>query len=237
MNLTKQKDTLEVKNIDSLFELESKQKKNIHGSLFPDNLQILAIGKTSSGKTSAIVNLLLHENGLSYENLYIFCPTLQQNKYKLLDKVFSEIKEIGFHTFTSTDTNIDDLKQLKRNSICIFDDYVLEGQNLARKLFSTGRHYGVLCTIFLSQTYTAVHKQLLRDNCNFLIVFKQDRRNLEAIFNEHVIGDLTFQKFCKICFDIWKTKYNFLVISKEDPINNGRYRKNFDNYITNINED
>lgn len=94
-----------------------------------------------------------------------------------------------------------------------------------------GRHNCVDC-FYLSQTYARISKHLVRDNANFLIIFKQDDKNLRHIYNDHVNTDMVFEQFKALCTECWReNKYGFLVISKDDDIADGRYRKGFDAYI------
>ena len=94
-----------------------------------------------------------------------------------------------------------------------------------------GRHKLVDC-FYLCQTYTRMPKHLIRDNANLLILFKQDDLNLKHIYNDHVGADITFDQFKNMCAMCWSNNYEFLVINKECDINNGRYRKGFDHYIS-----
>ena len=64
-----------------------------------------------------------------------------------------------------------------------------------------------------------------------IIVFKQDELNMKHIYNDHVRGDMSYDEFMKMCKECWKDKYGFLVISKDDTIDCGRYRKGFDVFI------
>lgn len=59
----------------------------------------------------------------------------------------------------------------------IFDDVACEKQNNIRNYFTMGRHNNIY-TFYLCQTYSYVQKQLIRDNANLIILFKQDERNL-----------------------------------------------------------
>ncbi|KAI8115644.1 hypothetical protein CVS40_12141 [Lucilia cuprina] len=122
------------------------------------------------------------------------------------------------------------LRSQMPHSIIIFDDVICGKQNNIRDYFCMGRHKHIDC-FYLCQTYTKIPKHLIRDNANMLIIFKQDEMNLRHIYNDHVIGDMTFNEFMKICSECWKDQYGFLVISKDDLINKGRYRKGFDNFI------
>lgn len=201
-----------------------------HGDLFPNTIRCIISGPSNCGKTNVMINLLEHENGLSFKNVYVFSKSLQQFKYKYLALVIQNITEIGYFPFTSNDDVISPDKALP-HSIFIFDDIVCDSQDNVRAYFSMGRHYDVDC-FYLSQTYSKVPKQLIRDNANVIVLFKQDERNLQHVFNDHVNPDMTFPEFTSLCKEIWNDNvHNFLVISKDDELNNGRYRCNFDKYI------
>ena len=43
--------------------------------------------------------------------------------------------------------------------------------------------------------------------------------NLRHIYNDRVIGDMSFNHFVNICNRCWKDKYGFLVVSKDDELN------------------
>ena len=84
---------------------------------------------------------------------------------------------------------------------------------------------------YLCQTYSKIPKQLIRDNANFIILFKQDDMNLKHIYNNHVGSDINFQEFKDMCNTCWADKYGFLVIDKQSSLNNGRYRCKFDKFF------
>ncbi|XP_044005499.1 uncharacterized protein LOC122850413 [Aphidius gifuensis] len=44
--------------------------------------------------------------------------------------------------------------------------------------------------------------------------------------------NMTFEKFKTMCLKCWKDNYGFIVIDKDSEINAGRYRKNFDTFIS-----
>lgn len=118
----------------------------------------------------------------------------------------------------------------KKNSIFIFDDVACGKQDNIRAYFCMGRHNDI-DSFYLCQTYSHIPKHLIRDNANFLIIFKQDDMNLKHIFRDHVNIDMTFQKFADICHNCWFNRFGFLVLDKDKSINNGRYRKGFDEFI------
>lgn len=107
------------------------------------------------------------------------------------------IKEIGFYTF-STSENYIDVKQVKKKSLVIFDD-VINNQNInktvVRDIFTLGRHRNI-DVVYIVQSYTKLDKHLLRDNCNFLIFFKQDDLHLKHIYNDFNVNvDMSFDIF------------------------------------------
>lgn len=190
-----------------------------------------SIGPSGCGKTNLLISMIESENGIKFENLYLCSKTLEQDKYKYLRKILSPIKGIGFHTYTSSDDVIAP-NEAKRNSVFIFDDVICEkSQNCVRNLFCMGRHYQT-DVIYLTQTLTKLSKHLIRDNCNFVILFKQDILNLKHAFNDFGVNcDMSFEAFRKFCLECWRQKYGFVVIDLESEPNNGKYRRNFSDFL------
>ncbi len=81
----------------------------------------------------------------------------------------------------------------------------------------------IVCTLKLL-------KHLLRENANFLILFRQDSLSLKHIFEDHVNPDMSYQKFLQLCKICWKDKHDFIVIAKDYPLNDWRYRKGFNTF-------
>lgn len=228
MKFVKQDKCLTVNNIDNLTS-SNKNEYRKHSILLPNNMKCLIVGPSNCGKTNCMLSLLLDSNGLKYENVYIYSKSLYQPKYKYLKQLMSAIPELGYHTF-SNNCDVIPLEQSKVNSIFIFDDIARENQDTIRNYFSMGRHRHV-DSFYLCQTYTCIPKHLIRDNSNFLCIFKQDNLNLKNIYNDHVNSDITFKKFQEACVKCWDEKYGFIVIAKDSSLQNGRYRKGFDNFI------
>lgn len=227
MYLLKQQNTLPIKNISE--NLLDRPQQCRHGPLLPSSIRCIITGPSNCGKTNVIISLLESANGLRFENIYLYSKSLFQAKYEYLKNLLAPIKGITFNTYNNGN-NIIKPEHAKPNSIIIFDDIACENQNVMREYFSMGRHKSV-DTFYLAQSYTRVPKHLIRDNVNLLILFPQDRLNLRHIYDEHVNTDMTFNKFIDICSLCWKEKHNFLVIDKDSPIQSGRYRKGFDEYI------
>lgn len=228
MKIIKHKISLPIVNMDQIVNSGNNNYRvnRKHSPLFPNTLRSIICGPSNCGKSNVMLSLLFDENGLKFENVYIYSKSLYQPKYEYLKKVLRNIDDVGYYAYKENDEiiKIDDSKQ---NSIFIFDDIACCNQDIIREYFSIGRHKSI-DSFYLCQTYTRIPKHLIRDNANFLILFKQDDLNLKHIYQDHVGTDMTFDQFKNMCSACWQQPYNFLVIDKDSDINTGRYRKNLD---------
>lgn len=226
MHLSQQNVKLPIVNFDEIIP-NQLQKTSRHGPLFPKSIRAIVSGPSGSGKTNTLLNLICDPNGLKFENIYVFSKSLYQPKYQFLEKVLPE--EIGYFPF---DDNTELLcpASLKPYSIVIFDDISGEKHDRIRDYFCMGRHNDI-DTFYLGQSYSRIPKVAIRDNCNVLVIFKQDDMNLKHIFNNHVSPDMTFEQLKNICSVAWKKQNGFLVICKDFTLNKGRYRIGFDLFI------
>lgn len=229
MDIVQQREELEMSNLDHLTVGNITGKIGKHGTLLPDTVRCIITGSSNAGKTNVAFNLLTKPNGLHFNNLYIFSKSLYQPKYQLLEKIFANIPEVSFYKFNANDEIIEP-NQAKPYSIFLFDDVACENHDMIRMYFAMGRHNNI-DSIYIGQTYSKIPKQLIRDNVNLLVIFKQDETNLKHIYNEHVGVDMSYEKFKLVCKNAWIEKYSFLVIVKDQELNNGRYRVKFDKYI------
>lgn len=227
MRLIKQAKQIVVRNAD-----EEKQKSDYkarHSILLPNSIRALIVGPSNCGKTNVMISLIESPNGLTFKNIYIYSKSLYQPKYCYLKKLIEPIKGLNLYAFSENEKVISPTKA-NPNSIIIFDDIICGKQDTIREYFCMGRHRNIDC-FYLAQTYTKIPKHLIRDNANMIIIFKQDEMNLRHIYNDHVMGDMTFKEFINICSTCWKQKYGFVVISKDDPLSKGRYRKGFGEFF------
>lgn len=209
-------------------ELQTSERK--HSRLLPNHVRCIMSGPSNSGKTNVMLNLLFDPNGLHFENVYVFSKSLYQPKYTFLKNVLTSLPNIGYYPFTAND-QVPHPNEVKENSVMIFDDVACEKQGNVRNYFTMGRHNNV-DTFLLCQTYSQVPKQLVRDNANLLILFKQDETNLKHVYSDHVNTDMSYDQFKGICAQVWLKNNGFLVIDKESDIHDGRYRQGFDKFIT-----
>jgi len=227
MRLIEQKNKLDIINVDTT----TIKTVSRHGSLFPDSIRAIIVGPSGAGKTNVMYNLITHKNGLKFENIYLYSKTSNQEKYVLLKNIIDSIKGVNLYIFTNAEKVIKP-NLVKQNSIFIFDDVICDNQTPIREFFSMGRHSGANSIFYLAQTYSKIPKQLVRDNANFLIIFKQDDKNLRHIFDDHCSADIDFTEFRQMCHQCWKREdYGFIVIDKTSEMNHGRFRCGFHNFI------
>lgn len=217
--------------VDKSWDPKSISMKRRHSKLLPNSIRCIIAGPSNSGKTNLLVNLIVSEHGLKFENIYVYSKTLWQPKYQYLNKLFQPLHAIGYHQFSSADELVAPA-DVKPNSIIIFDDVICEkNQNIIKQYFSLGRHKSV-DSFYLTTTYARVGKHLIRDNCNLLICFRQDDLNLRHIFNDMSVGcHMTFDQFQQFCFECWRDKFGFVVIDLDSEVSAGRYRKGFAEYL------
>lgn len=226
MRFVKQSMALPIRNFDQNTENGPKR----HSEILPNTIRSIICGPSNCGKTNALLSLIESPNGLKFKNINIFSRTLEQDKYKYLEEILKPIEGLGFYKFTASDDIVAPQKA-KPDSIFIFDDVACDKQNAIKAYFCMGRHRGVDC-FYLTQTFTRIPKHLIRDNANFIIIFKQDDMNLRHIFDDYSVGcDMKYREFQKLCNICWREKFGFIVIDLDREPNDGRYRKGFDCFI------
>jgi hypothetical protein len=231
MNFKEQSVKLPIENFDALVEHDKRAKR--HGDLLPDSIRAVFCGPSNCAKTNSLLALITHPNGVRFENVYVYSKSLNQPKYKFLNEILEPIEGVQYFPFSEHDAVVDPDHALS-NSIMIFDDIACEKQDNVRAFFCMGRHKKVDC-FYLCQTYAHVPKHLVRDNVNLLAIFRQDEVNLKHIYDDHVNTDMTYIQFNELCSKCWRDdKHGFLVIDKDRGINDGRFRKGFDNFAINI---
>ena len=111
-----------------------------------------------------------------------------------------------------------------RKNLLVLDDVMLGPQNKAEAYYTRGRQNNV-DTIYISQNYFRLPRQTVRENANIIMLFKQDAKNLNHIYQDHCT-DISFEEFSDFCNDVWSNgKHHFVTINLSCPTNNGKYRR------------
>ncbi|ELT95234.1 hypothetical protein CAPTEDRAFT_65842, partial [Capitella teleta] len=204
--------------------------------LLPKSIRGVIIGKSSCGKTTLLLNLLLRPGWLDYNNLSVFGKSPFQPEYQAIMRLFDlrdevmrmhvspsalveqwakEIRdkwdiECNFYESAEDVPDPRDLSTENKN-LMIFDDLLLEKQNKCESYYIRGRHSNVDC-FYLSQNYLKLPRQTIRENTNFICLFSQDLKNINRIYSDHASQDMTKEEFRKLCKTAWGKTHGFVVI-------------------------
>lgn len=217
------------------FDLEVKDKPHHHW-LLPSSIRCVVCGPSGCGKTNLLINLLLKKGYLNYNRLHVYSRSLGQEKYQFLRDWAEALaavanKEVAsFHASSDDIIPVESLNKEER-SIMVFDDVMHEKQPPIEKYFCQGRHGGADC-FYLTQNYYRIPKQAIRDNCNLLILFRQDTKNMRGIHDSFVSGDMDFDEFRRYCKECWDEPFGFAVIDLTSEPYNRKYRCGFDRIYT-----
>ena len=73
------------------------------------------------GKTNVLISLLKSPHGVRFENVYVYSKSLQQSKYRYLERLLGSMEDIGYYTFSNNRDVVPPSEALP-DSIFIFDD-------------------------------------------------------------------------------------------------------------------
>ena len=103
-------------------------KKRRHGALLPDTFRAIFCDPSNCGKTTALLTLIIHLNGLKFENIYVWSKSLHQDKYEFLRKVIENVEGVLYYPYSEHEEVVRP-EDAKPQSIMIFDDAACEKQH------------------------------------------------------------------------------------------------------------
>ena len=77
---------------------------------------------------------------------------------------------------------------------------------------------------YLAQNYFKLPRQTIRENANFICLFRQDLKNVNHVYSDHVSSDMTKEEFRNVCKLAWEKPYGFVVVDLTSNKDNGKYR-------------
>ena len=210
----------------SVINFDTKPQTPRKVEMFPNVIRCGIFGPSGVGKSNVLLTILLHIR--PFFNIYLCSRTADQDKYKLLGELIDSYnkknrKKIKFHLLSID--NLPEPEKVEREAIIIFDDILTENQDKIANFFLRGRHHNISC-FYLSQMFTRIPKKCaIRNNLNYLIMFRVDLINLRQIHVEF-ITDLSFEKFKQMCNECWREPYGFLVVDVDNEW--CKYKKKFE---------
>ena len=199
-------------------------------SLFQPEYQILKKALEKQLPKEAILNVFNNQNEIMQRNISPI-QLLEERAKKQTNK--SDI-QCQFYESPSDVLDPKELSSDKKN-LMVFDDLLLEKQNTCEAYYTRGRHSNVDC-FYLAQNYFKLPRQTIRENANFICLFRQDLKNIKHIYNDHVSCDMSIEEFKNLCKAAWEKPHGFVVIDLSSKKNEGKYRRELDDfYILNEN--
>lgn len=200
--------------------------KENNSDLIPNPLRALLVGSSGSGKTNLLLNLILKENGIKFKHLFVFSKSIEQNAYSDLRKSYEQIERKTKKTIAHFFNNCDDLISLDEcpeKSLVVFDDCLMDKQDKIKDYFIRSRHKNISC-VYLTQSFTKVDLQVIRNNINFICVFNQNEHYTKRIYQEFVGSDMVFNRFQEICRECWSIPHGFITIDMTKKSHSGKYK-------------
>ena len=235
------------------FDNYVNENKTIHNKNWPyipdDPHRILIIGRSGSGKTNLLLNLI--ENQPDIDKIYLYAKDPYESKYQYL---INKREGVGINHFDdpkafieySNDMhdvykNIDDYNPDKVNKIFIaFDDMIADMIHdkklnlVVTELFIRGRKLNI-SLVLVTQSYFNVPKDVWLNTSHFIIAKIPNKRVINQIAHS---SDSTTKDFVNIYRKCTTEPYSFLdddtTLAPNNPLRLrknlfGIYNKNHDN--------
>ena len=205
--------------------LDFKKLIIVSGSMFQPIYQVLKYGFENKIPVHILKNIFEQKETIknSGKDIKEVCKLLGQDLHP------NEKYDIAIETYENP-SDLPDIKDMGEGTLVVFDDLMTNrsAQQKAGDIFTKGRPFNVN-VIFITQSYYEIPKRTIRDNANFLILFRQNSRSIEPIFRDNVDStDMNYKEFQKFANDVWKEKHNFLTIDKTLDAHEGKFRKTLD---------
>lgn len=184
--------------------------------------RVLLIGRSGSGKTTNLVNLVMKY--LPWDTLAVYARHLEEDpKYEVLRRAVEKQEEKTGKCVSIFSDKISDLLPLDKynednNNLVVFDDWLTLSSKENQPIidyFVRGRHKNV-SSIYASQQYHKIPKTI-RQQATHLILYKGlAGRDIEDAYNDNitVMDKKSFIQFYK---DATKEPYSFIVIDNTTP--------------------
>lgn len=227
--------TVKKTNKDSL-----KQPQSVEIDIFPAMpCGMLVIGRSGSGKTQAIVNMMTNKHLLKdyFDKVYLFTDTRPDKELiadlKLKKKyIISDFDEEKVKEIMEEQQSIIEEKGFNKSPkvMFLFDD-ILSNQKFLKsktvvKLATANRHYNI-SYIFASQYYKKL-VPVIRTNARFYIIFPSSMSEVDKIADELTPPQMSKNQFINYLQHATAKKYSFMSINanSEEPL-----RRGFDNIL------
>ena len=199
-------------NISENFSWKQRMLKRENSPLLPSNIRALIIGKSSCGKTTLLLNLLLQPNWLDYNHLYVFGNTLHQQEYQIMQKAFAS--GLSKQQICNIFRNQKEIEKMKISPLEIIEKYNgYRNSEIKTNFFSD-------CTMIPDPTNLSIDEKnlLILDDC-----FLGPQNKAEAYYTRGRQNNCdTFyisQSYFRLPRHTIRENMNFLVLFQQDVKN------------------
>ena len=197
-------------------DIIGKKFKTITNNIFCLNhpTNCLVIGKTNSGKTKIVMNLIA--KNCIYEKIYIYSNNIDDKcnwlKNKFEDDVFIYLNEINFDKIDKNHINL-----------MIFEDLIFSNKKIS-EFYCRSRKLNCTC-IFIGHRYFKNIDRTLKNNIDYLIFTQLNKRELNMLYQD-INLNISLKDFQNINNDLKRCE--FIMIDKYNEHYFMKIRKNFD---------
>ena len=152
---------------------KNKRFKKIKPYMPSDTFRMLICGNSGSGKTN-LLNRMLIEPLIHYDEIYLYARNLEQEKYQnLIQKMRQLSHKVGYDILNVSNDKVipvDEVNYEDNQKVVMFDDYVCDkNQRELIDYFIQGRHKNC-SVIYLSQSFYKTPKDI-RLNCSHYCIY------------------------------------------------------------------
>lgn len=222
-------DIIPLEDIFSDFKRDKKEPHNLDKIISRHPFRLLICGPSGSGKSLFSISLLTRPEFLAnfFHEIYFFSPSVHFESENELIKLKNTKTKVEFHETTDEFQNVIKMIQAKNNELksknkkmkkclIIIDDFISNKRFMKSKkltdCFILMRKYNT-SIIFLTQYYKSM-LPLMRVNCTGLVIFNQNKSEIEKLSDECGIAQYDKHFFFDVFKMIGKTNYSFMTINK-----------------------
>ena len=216
------------------------EKHNNYDNIPSHPYRALFTGRTNSGKTTNMVNLLIEPQYLKdyYDKIYIFSPNahieleyqkikeLNQGQVILKDKFdLTEFRKL-FEKFRQNALNTKNDRTQMDRILLFIDDFASKNEVMKSEILSEVyfmcRKYSVSCWLAV-QRYKKASADI-RNNTEFHVMYEQSAGQAKIIAEELCVGSFTQKHMYKVMEMLSDEPYSFLFINCRKKVPEGRFR-------------
>ena len=229
---------MKVTNYSSVVHGNKPDYINLNGLSPVWPFRMLCIGGSDSGKSNAILDLVL--NHVYFDKIYVYAKDLEEDIYVFLQSVLEEgiegnkLKEYHMSTEIDDKLNLDEFgdEHSAEQILIIFDDFINEKaseQKAIRELFCRGRKKGI-STIYISQSFMDI-SPMIRKNAKYIMLYKLADDAAAKTIIRRFSGMKNVEKSFEIYHKCIEEPFNFCLLDKKTKIECMKIRKNWDEFI------